>query len=710
MTFRSTSTFFHILNIFLISAGLILLFSAELFANPPLTGFVSDPNGTAIPFVSVYNKTNNNWLIGDSNGKIIFTNRYSPGDTLEFQRIGFQKVIIILPEYGDKINITMPFAPIQTDAVNILGQRYSRTTEKKFTEITILPELGVVESQQILASIPGTYIKSYGGPAGITTLSLDGAPSSHTSISYAGFDLTSAQNGQMDISQLPASIVSTISYSPNLDENQMEIGNAEGSIAIQPEMTGSGFTTSFGSYGHWSFSGNIASQSKRTRLNISSGKRHDNADYKATNPVNNRTTKRENNSFDQEFVSSTVTTLFSSNLFWKTMLMTSSQKRGVAGLIWSPTLNARRKDRLSILGTKLGWINPFGPGYLQFLGKKSFERYINPQSAIDTDHTLYTYQLIIKQTGNIRPNIRLHLYSDMKYDLMHSSETISHDRLSYQTKAAAVYFPSKRLSIVPMIAYNFSPDLYSKIDKDLQLRWHIPGNYGKFYVTAGRFFHYPTFNDLYWEPGGNPNLKPEHTDKISGGFELIEIAGITLKANLFYKKSKNLILWTPVQSYWQPKNIEKAIRKGYKITTNWHCPICPIHFDAMYNYVVSENLTPGDYYKKPLRYAPKETGALAISWVPGHCYFSLQMAHVGRRVAMYSWPEDLILDSYTIYSFNTSYRLNTGIGRFILAMAVNNLSDKKYVTLYGYPEPPRSLRLTLNYEMKNNVKRKRRIP
>jgi outer membrane receptor protein involved in Fe transport len=66
---------------------------------------------------------------------------------------------------------------------------------------------------------------------------------------------------------------------------------------------------------------------------------------------------------------------------------------------------------------------------------------------------------------------------------------------------------------------------------------------------------------------------------------------------------------------------------------------------------------------------------------------------------MYGYPQDQILTSSTIYSLNTSYCLNSRIGRFIIAAAINNLSDEAYDTLLGYPEPPRSFRLTLNYEI-----------
>lgn len=687
----------HYPNIKIIIIGFILS-ALRLTASPPTVGQVIAPDDTPIPYVTVYNKSSDAWLISDEYGKIFFTNQHAAGDTLEFRRIGFQNTKLTMPDSVGIFQINLSYAPVAIGAVEIAGRIQSQNPGGSFTRITVPGELGIIESGQILSSIPGTYIRSYGGPAGITTLSLDGAPSSHTNIFFSGFDLTSAQNGQVDISQLPSSLIGAVEYSPNLTESSPEIGNAEGSIRIQPPESETGFSISIGSFGHRSLTGRIARQTKRSRFYFSLGKRHDDADYRVINPISGTSLTRDNNTFEQKYLTTTLTTVISTNLFWKTMLMSSHQERGVAGLIWSPTPNATRSDKISMIGSKLGWVNRFGHGYFQLLMKQSTEHYLNPQNNINADHALSTYHLLIKQTGTMRQLIRWYLYSDIRYDYLRSTNTDTHDRFSNKTMAAVTCLPFAKISFSPTIVHNYSPNLFSTFDYDLQIRWHFADNKGLLYTNAGKFYRYPTFNDLYWEPGGNPDLRPEHTAKIAGGFELNEFASFSLKTNIYYKESKNLILWTPIQSYWQPKNIEKAVRKGYKIGLQWQRRGIPVSINALYNHAVSRNLTPGDYYQKPLRYAPRETSSLTFDWRPDKFYIALQMQHVSRRIAMFSWPEDQTLQPYTVYSLNLSYSLENRLGTFIIVGAINNLGDSAYETLLGYPEPPRSFRLTLNYK------------
>ncbi|MFH2047971.1 MAG: TonB-dependent receptor, partial [bacterium] len=196
----------------------------------------------------------------------------------------------------------------------------------------------------------------------------------------------------------------------------------------------------------------------------------------------------------------------------------------------------------------------------------------------------------------------------------------------------------------------------------------------------------------------NPYLKPEYTDKLISGLDLKFDFGLSLNSLLYYKESKDLILWTPLQSYWQPKNIQQAIRKGYKTILSWQSSSIPIILNTQYNYNISEDRTPGEYYKKPLRYAPKITSSFSVSWRPQNFSFFLQLNHVSRRIATYSWPEDQFISPYTICLLNSSYTFTNRFGNIIITAAINNLSDLEYETLLGYPEPSRSFRLSINYE------------
>jgi hypothetical protein len=129
--------------------------------------------------------------------------------------------------------------------------------------------------------------------------------------------------------------------------------------------------------------------------------------------------------------------------------------------------------------------------------------------------------------------------------------------------------------------------------------------------------------------------------------------------NGYYKSDKNLIQWTPVQSYWQPSNISKADRRGAKVIFNWSLPHWPV--DGYLQGVVtrSRNLTDGDNYKKALRYTPEESYAAGLNVMLRQWSFHSTVEYVGERIAMYSWPTDVTLDKYLVLNANLAYKITT---------------------------------------------------
>ena len=65
----------------------------------------------------------------------------------------------------------------------------------------------------------------------------------------------------------------------------------------------------------------------------------------------------------------------------------------------------------------------------------------------------------------------------------------------------------------------------------------------KLKVNAAKVYRLPTLNDLYWSPGGNPNLKPEEGFTYEGSFELkIPYHHFLLETEMTYF-NKNITNW-----------------------------------------------------------------------------------------------------------------------------------------------------------------------
>jgi len=252
----------------------------------------------------------------------------------------------------------------------------------------------------------------------------------------------------------------------------------------------------------------------------------------------------------------------------------------------------------------------------------------------------------------------------------------------------------------PWVKFEHSPDLYQKATWGGRIAYRGSGILNTISGSYGQYYAYPTFNDLYWQPGGNPNLKPDETTKYEIDLILQILPELKLVLNSYYKKDKNLIQWTPVQSYWQPSNISQAERKGIKVILNWSLPNLPVDGFLQGILTHSCNLTKGDNYQKPLRYTPKESYAAGLNFNFKHIVFHSTIEYVGARIAMYNWPEDIILAEYLVLNANVAYKIDTTIGRFTIVAGCDNITNESFESMQGYPEPGRAFTGTIEYNPK----------
>ena len=144
-------------------------------------------------------------------------------------------------------------------------------------------------------------------------------------------------------------------------------------------------------------------------------------------------------------------------------------------------------------------------------------------------------------------------------------------------------------------------------------------------LQAGSSYRLPTLNDIYWSPGGNPDLKAETSKNLEVGFGLglpKDSWNLTTKIRAFTHKVDNWIIWVPggrdedtngnTIAYWFPENIREVRARGieYQQTVEWEIPIdglsSSLDFSGVYNRVENMNtLSPVDRSKnKQLPYTP----------------------------------------------------------------------------------------------------------
>lgn len=90
-------------------------------------------------------------------------------------------------------------------------------------------------------------------------------------------------------------------------------------------------------------------------------------------------------------------------------------------------------------------------------------------------------------------------------------------------------------------------------------------------LNVSRNFRAPTFNERYWQPGGNPDLKPEKSWNEEAGISLenqFPSSNMKFSVTAFNSHVENWILWLPAGSFWSVENAQEVWSRGFEISGN----------------------------------------------------------------------------------------------------------------------------------------------
>ena len=75
---------------------------------------------------------------------------------------------------------------------------------------------------------------------------------------------------------------------------------------------------------------------------------------------------------------------------------------------------------------------------------------------------------------------------------------------------------------------------------------------------------FPTFDDLYWPQGGNPELATERTRELTTDFTF-ERRPFALRASAWVRSVRDYVLWLPAQPFWRPVGVDHVRGAGGEV-------------------------------------------------------------------------------------------------------------------------------------------------
>lgn len=665
-------------------------------ADAPITGQVFSTNGNPLAYAVIVDGTGHNWVVADENGQ--FNYHFVPtlrGDTLTVSRYGYQERKLIITDRPFYIIALMP-VPIQQEDVTVHGEN-----QNFFGQIinTYRANINNDNPQNIFQQIPGITIRSYGGKAGIMTLSTNGSPAVNTKILLDDIDLTSVQNGETDLSQIPEIFVGqiTVANSPGIFYGS---GTVDGVLRISPQNQQTYLSVSSGSFGFGSFSGNISKNWNKWLANLSAGYLKDDGNFKYS--IEDSSVTRTNNDFERKYIAFRAAVRLSEKSNLNALLLESQQKRGVAGSTVWPSPEARRDDNLQLAAVTYNQLHASGYSKVQLSYRRSLENYNdpNPWWPIESEHDVLGTTLKIQHHRNIWNNITGTFLYEGKLEKLESTDAGDRQRKTNSIASVITIPVWNNFNIIPALRFDRIGSEKLHPIGDVKLSYN-PFNGIDVEYNYGTGFRNPTFNDLYWPQSGNPDLKPEDSRYQSLKFKLSSINNPwgNIYFNITDRHTNNLIQWAPISEgsfIWQPQNIASSRRTNFTVGNQFNLDNLPLQIALHATYQKTKDIE----LDKPLLYAPEFIGYAGINYAIDALNIAISAHYTGKRIASYpnfSNPDDTLLPAYIQTNAAIQYQLPILGNQFSLMINVNNILDKQFESISGYPEPCRNIRLGLKY-------------
>lgn len=561
------------------------------------------------------------------------------------------------------------------------------------------------------------FIKNY-GINGLNTLSIRGSGSGHTAIIWNNFSLQSPMNGSTDISLLPLSSHDKISIKYGGMGALYGSSAIGGSLQISSGLPfGKGFSAEAG-FGYGSFNryeGNTTLAYSNHHLSLNAKVYYCNV--KNDFLFRNLSLAGEPRQRQQHAAAEQYGFMYHSAFkikkqhhlllnFWF-----QESKRQFPALMTQSISGSGQNDRF--IRASAEW--NFNPGIVQYKIRSALfsdmVHYKDTISGLDAlSHSLSSVseaEAIINIAPGHALNTGLHfLYAQATSENFNSMATQNELALyaAYTATAKkgtwklnvavrAMLFSGKMLSPVPAAGFEL------KLHKGL---W--------FYTNVSRNYKTPTLNDLYWVPGGNPDLKPEDSWSEEIGLKYNfqkNILGFNISLSGFNNNMSNWIVWLPENNYWTPKNILSVWSAGSDgnigLSLTAEKLQCSLNLNYCYSHTVATKSNITSSVGKQLLYTPRMNlnGSLSVSYKKWHLNFSTGVT----SKSFTSYDNSSFLNPYSLGNIYISKTFCVQNFQIMLFMQCFNLWNTTYQTIAWQAMPGIHYKTGIHFKFHNNLKK-----
>lgn len=598
------------------------------------------------------------------------------------------------------------------------GSEFSAGIKTVHYDSAALQRYGSASLAELLGAESDLFLKSY-SPGGLSTSAFRGAGASHTAVVWNGFSLISPMHGQLDLSLLPMLFIDDISIQYGGSGTLWGSGNVGGAILLNsPARFGKNFSADV-----FSDAGSFGELQEAVRVNVGQEKygfslrgfyRQAENNFPFVNyalPGSPRMNEANADLRQSGALPECWWKVGERNIFSARSWIQQSD-RGIPPTLTQPVADARQIDdsQRSMLDwthyrdkskwiTRIGWLR---------------ERLDYRDTLFQIDSHSKAQSLVAESevTFRLSPNQLVQVGVNNNFTTAFAEEYVvnkQQNRTALFT-AWSMHLHENRVLLTAafreeQVDGKLTPFIPSAGGVVSVLKWlDVRGNFS-------RCYRLPTFNDLYWFPGGNPDLQPE----LGWNGD----AGLTLKkethhwsfesdVTAFQRRMTNWIIWLPnTFGYWSPENLLQVNSRGIETAHHmaWTNKPWTIRLAARTSYVRSTNekaASPTDAsIGKQLIYVPfnKASGSLFIGWKNWSAYYT----HTFTGFRYITSDNVSFLPGFDVASLQIAWQGKWNKTSFRLFASAENMFDQYYEVISSRPMAGRSYHFGIRLSFNNKI-------
>jgi iron complex outermembrane receptor protein len=563
------------------------------------------------------------------------------------------------------------------------------------------------------------HLKTYGS-GGLTTTSFRGTGPGHTQITWNEINLNNPMVGQFDLSLIPAGFIDEINIYYGGGSMNINSGGFGGVIDLKTNPDWDDQEVFFinpgiGSFGKRSGLVKVKAGTKGFQSVTKAFLRNSDNDFRYLNSVAGESPiweTRENSEvrqkgFIQELYFRNSRSSLSARIWYQ------SASRNLPVPIISPTMNPPEKQSDESLRTMLTYVSAKGLTDIHFTAAFISDKldYTNELASVDSRNL--SKRIILKSGLQRRINKMLKLEFTLNDELnLINTNNYAGNKSRNLASADAIaetdltQWLAARVLVRQMIHDSrfLAPDFSASTD--------IKPFREKYYFIKASFSKnskIPSLNDMYWSPGGNPDLKSEtgYTSEITLDMTSYLSGSLKIKNDLTFFRNhiSDMIQWRPGEFYyWEAGNIGNIVTSGLEsgLDVNYTVQRFNARLNAGYAFtkaaIEGANTDNQEFSGNQLVYIPENqiNALLRLSWQ--HFYSVFTASYTGKRFL--TADNSQYLPQYSVSDLTLGTKLNAGNVFCDLGFIVENLFNASYQNIAYYPMPGRSFLVSIVFQFK----------